>query len=106
MDEHVKKYAARTDALTLFMKDSLSQSYRKVLERLLYPFERERYWGPFSLEGLPTTLLYSANSDGEQIISLTSKSGGFNLKRSLSRATQGFVYIFGSSIVTVSSNVS
>src|ERR1700730_9221576 len=65
-----------------------------------------RYWGPVPLAGLPTTLLYSANSDGEQIISLTSKLGGFNLKRNLLRATQGFVYIFGSSIVMESSSVS
>jgi hypothetical protein len=65
-----------------------------------------RYWLSFSLAGLPINLLYSENSDGEQIISLTSKVGGSNLKGNLSRATQGFVYIFGSSIVTVSSNVS
>jgi hypothetical protein len=31
--------------------------------------------------------------------------GGCRLKASLSRATQGFVYIFGSLIVTVSYNV-
>jgi len=44
-------------------------------------------------------LLYSANSEGEQIISRTSKLGDFNLKRNLSRATHGFEYVFGSSIV-------
>ena len=65
-----------------------------------------RYLASFPLAGFPMILLYSANSDGEQIISLTSKLGGFNLKRSLSRATQDFVYIFGSLMVTVSSNVS
>jgi len=68
--------------------------------------QSHRYWGPLSLAGLPITLLYSANSEGEHIISLTSKLGGCNLKRNLSRATQGLVYIFGSSIVTLSSRVS
>lgn len=64
------------------------------------------HWLPEPLAGFPITLLYSANSDGEQIISLTSKFGGCNLKRNLLRATQGFVYIFGSSMITVSSSVS
>src|SRR5215470_8248103 len=54
------------------------------------------------LTGFPINLLYSAKSVGEQSISLTSKLGGCKSKRSLSSATQGFVYIFGSLIVTVS----
>src|SRR5207302_9580128 len=61
------------------------------------------YLLPFSLAGSPTNLLYSANSDGEQIICRTSKSRGCKSNRKLSRATQGFVYILGSSIVTVRS---
>ena len=65
--------------------------------------QRGRYWAPFSLAVLPTNLLYSAISEGEQIISRTSKLGGCNLIGNRSRATQGLVYIFGSSIVTVSS---
>src|SRR5262245_55400244 len=51
----------------------------------------------------PINLLYSAKSVGEQSISLTSKLGGCKSKRKRSSATQRFVYIFGSSIVTVSS---
>src|SRR5882672_5406733 len=77
-----------------------------VSNGFLYHSGRGGYWEPLSLAGLPMILLYSANSEGEQIISRTSKLGGCNLKRNLSTATQGFVYIFGSSIVTVSSNVS
>ena len=55
------------------------------------------------LAGFPTVLLYSENSEGEQIISLTSNSGPCNLKGSLSSAVHGLVYILGSVIVTVSS---
>src|SRR5215510_75795 len=51
----------------------------------------------------PINLLYSAKSVGEQSISLTSKLGVCKSKRNRSSATQGFVYIFGSSIFTVSS---
>ena len=58
------------------------------------------------LAGSLTNFLYSANSDGEQSISRTSKSAGCNFMGNLSRATQGFVYIFESLIVTVSSKVS
>src|SRR5437588_4870283 len=61
------------------------------------------YWRCLSLAGLPINLSYSADSDGEQIISRTSKLGGCSFMGNLSRATQGFVYIFGSSIITVHS---
>jgi len=54
---------------------------------------------------LAKTFLYSAASVAEGIISIRSVSGGINLSASLLRATHGFVYAFGSSIVTVSSMV-
>src|SRR3989442_1393371 len=69
-------------------------------------YERPTWWRyllSLPLTGLPINLLYSAKSVGEQSISLTSKLGVCNSKRNLSSATQGFVYIFGSLIVTVSS---
>src|SRR5256885_8321894 len=52
----------------------------------------------------PMALLYFIYSDTEHICSLTSKSGGSNFMGNLFIATQGFAYIFGSSMVTVSSN--
>ncbi len=52
----------------------------------------------------PISLLYSASSEGEHIISLTSKSAGLKMNCNLSRAIQGFVYILGSSIFTLSSS--
>src|SRR5712691_9863342 len=57
------------------------------------------------LLGLAKTFLYSAASDAEGIISIRSVSCGISLRGSLLRGTQGFVYAFGSSIVTVSSRV-
>src|SRR5580704_15892028 len=57
--------------------------------------------GDVSLTGVAINLLYWSASDGEQIISRTSKSGGCNFMGNLSRANQGSVYIFGSSIFTV-----
>ena len=46
-------------------------------------------------------LSYALNSETEHIISLTSVVGGNNFMGNLSRAFQGFVYIFGSLIVNV-----
>ena len=54
----------------------------------------------------PSRLLYSASSEGEHIISGSSKLAGFSRKRSLSRAVQDCVYTLGSSIVIESSRVS
>src|SRR5881628_1964281 len=51
------------------------------------------------------TFLYSRASDAEGIISIRSVSGGSSRRASLLRGVQGFVYVFGSSIVTVSSIV-
>src|SRR5258706_9591033 len=51
--------------------------------------------------GFPCFLLYVAVSEGEHSISIMSKPGACNRKGNLSRATQGFVYILGSSIAIV-----
>jgi len=59
----------------------------------------DSYW----LAGPPINFSYSDSSEGEHIISLTSKLSGCKLNFSLSRATHGLVYILGSSIMTVSS---
>lgn len=56
--------------------------------------------------GLPTDLLYSATSEGEQINSSGSKSSGRRCSTNLLSASHGSVYIFGSLMVTVSSSVS
>src|SRR4029077_16283196 len=64
----------------------------------------EFYLVSLSLAGLPINLLYWASSSGEHSISVTSKFHDCSLKGSLFRATHGFVYIFGSVMVTVSSN--
>src|SRR5712692_3676007 len=55
------------------------------------------------LAALPNNLLYFSSSDGEQYISGTSVCGSANFMGNLSMDTHGFVYIFGSSIVTESS---
>jgi hypothetical protein len=51
--------------------------------------------------GLANSLLYSSVSKGAHSSSGISKLAACSRNRSLSRATQGFVYIFGSSMVMV-----
>src|SRR5260370_15801683 len=53
-----------------------------------------------------SVLLYSAASEAEQTISRISNQSGCNRRVNLLRATQGFAYIFGSMIVSVSSMMS
>src|SRR5216683_2240342 len=59
-----------------------------------------------AIAGLLTCLSNSACSEGEQSISRRSKSAGCNRMGNLLRAFQGFVYIVGSMIVSVSSRMS
>jgi hypothetical protein len=60
---------------------------------------------PLPSSPLPTgsanSLSYAAVSEGTHSISGMSKPGGCNRTENLSMATQGFVYILGSSIVTL-----
>jgi len=58
------------------------------------------------MAGRLTCLSNSACSEGEQIISLRSKSAGCNRMGNLFSAFQGFVYICGSLIVSVISMMS
>src|SRR5438876_912700 len=60
--------------------------------------------GTFLPAGSRTPLLKASSSDGTQNSSLVLKSGGCNL-RIILLLTQGFVYVFGSSIVIVTSSV-
>src|SRR5207302_1395431 len=53
-----------------------------------------------------TVLLYSCASEAEQIISRISNHSGCSLMRNLFKGFHGFVYIFGSSIVIVTSKTS
>src|SRR6266853_1523835 len=64
------------------------------------------YLSSLPLATSPYSLLYLSISDGMHIISTTSYSGDCNLMGNLFMATHGFVYIFGSSIVTVNSKLS
>src|SRR6267378_3573627 len=59
-----------------------------------------------AMAGLLTCLSNSACSEGEQSISRRSKSAGCKRRGNLLRAFQGFVYIVGSMIVSVSSRMS
>src|ERR1700704_3325867 len=63
----------------------------------------DSYFSSTPLAGLPINLSYFSISDGEQYISMTSVWGSCNFIGNLFMAIQGFVYILGSSIVTVSS---
>jgi len=63
----------------------------------------DSYFSSTPLAGLPINLSYFSISEGEQYISMTSVWGSCNFMGNLSMATQGLVYILGSSIVTVSS---
>src|SRR5258706_4723123 len=65
-------------------------------------FDAGHYLRP-RLPGWANRLLYCSNSYGEQYISETSVCGSCNFMGNLSMDTQGLVYIFGSSMVTVSS---
>src|SRR3984893_7435412 len=89
----------------------LFEQYRGTLP---LPFEPGRhspqqpsyFFFESAMAGLLTCLSNSACSEGEQSISRRSKSAGCNRKGNLTRAFQGFVYIVGSVLVSVSSRMS
>src|SRR5438445_5714804 len=65
-----------------------------------------RYLASGATLGSPMSLLYSDVSDGAQYISRMSKPRGCSRSGNLFSASHGSVYIFGSSMVTVSSMLS
>src|SRR6266705_662174 len=70
------------------------------------PHNIQKNYFVFSSAASSKSVLNSAASVGEQTCSRISNHSGCNLSGNLSRAFQGFVYIFGSLIVNVNSRMS
>src|SRR5207302_3095921 len=92
------------------MKFSLTSPGTKITSqvscRVNQPQQPNYFFFELAMAGRLTCLSNSACSEGEQIISRRSKSAGCNRRGNLLRAFQGFAYIFGSMIVSVSSRMS